>query len=340
MRRLFVVACVLAVWSGILRSQQDSAGIRVIAFGDVNLGRHVGQVILSGDTTYPFRKIGGMLRSADLCFVNLESVLSEQHGETQSPRSNLIFCGPPAGAWSLSWAGVDVVATANNHAFDYGLTAVEETRRGLDSVGIAAVGTASRGESPWTPVVRTIGGIRIGFVAFTEFMNFKGDWKDAVAVFDTSLAGPVLRALKGTTDFVVASYHGGDEYVDTPTRRARDNMRWLSAQGANIVLGHHPHVLQGYERTGGRWIFWSLGNCVFYQPQKFWTQLGLGVQWTLRRSGDSVRIASMDLLPVRAGYQPDPALSPADRDSILHRLDQLTTTSHHFLGSVIPLEVP
>src|SRR3954471_17919047 len=87
----------------------------IVAAGDVNLGRECGQAILEDPQYDPFRFMGPIWGDAALRFVNLESQLSDQDGETQSPRNRLIFTGPPGGAETLAQAGVAVVSTANNH---------------------------------------------------------------------------------------------------------------------------------------------------------------------------------------------------------------------------------
>ncbi|MBI3587308.1 MAG: CapA family protein, partial [Ignavibacteriales bacterium] len=88
--------------AGSLAQEKDStAQIRVLLFGDVNLGRTVGQELLKGNLDFPFKLVKDTLAKSDIVFVNLESQLSEQGGETQSPQYDLIFCGPPCGAKAL-----------------------------------------------------------------------------------------------------------------------------------------------------------------------------------------------------------------------------------------------
>lgn len=117
--------------------------LRLLAVGDVNLGRQVGQEILNGDTLYPFVAVVDTFAAHDIVFANLECTLSEQGGETQHPRNNLVFTGPPAAARSLRLAGVTLVSTANNHALDYGFTAHSETMKYLAGQGILFAGTAA-----------------------------------------------------------------------------------------------------------------------------------------------------------------------------------------------------
>ena len=136
-----LVACILtcdvvahAAGSGL--PDVDSSAVSMLCLGDVNLGRHVGRVMLRGDTLYPWHFLQDTLRNYDIVFANLESNLSDQHGRTEDPHSNTVFTGPPSGAGSMRAAGVTIVSTANNHALDFGESAARQTCTLLDRAGI------------------------------------------------------------------------------------------------------------------------------------------------------------------------------------------------------------
>ena len=279
--------------------------VTLLAFGDVNLGRLVGKRILGDEIRYPFEKISLKSGSSDIVFANLESQLSDQKGETQDPVHNMIFTGPPDGALSLTSFGFTVVSTANNHAYDYGKSALLETLNHLDDENIAHVGTARSQEELYEPIMFEKNGIRFAFFAATDLMNFEGGWHQYVAMTDTSKLFPAIRDAASAVDVVVVSVHGGDEYADEPTEHIRTFDEECVHQGATIVLGHHPHVPYGVEKIGRSYIFHSLGNFVFYQPQLFWTQLSYAVQLTIERNDDSaVSVTSVSFVPLKAGYQP------------------------------------
>ncbi len=289
-------------------------------FGDANLGRTVGQRILRGDTLYPFRKMLDAFQAADIVFLNLESQLTDQGGQTVHPRNNLIFCGPPSGADALALAGVDVVSTANNHAFDYGLRGLRETIEHLERVGVAWTGTRADPVADIPPAIVERDSIRVGFVAFTEFVNASGRWGGYIGLFDSTQAERAIRDLRPMVDVVVASYHGGGEYGQRLSRTSRSNLRWLAECGADIVVGHHPHVPYGVERWKRGWIAWSLGNFVFSQPQRYWTQIGLAARFRLKREAGAVHVGEPTLIPLRASLQPTWELSEADQDSVWYRV--------------------
>jgi poly-gamma-glutamate capsule biosynthesis protein CapA/YwtB (metallophosphatase superfamily) len=306
--------------------EPETVRIRLLAVGDINLGRSVGQRILHGDTLFPFASVRDTLLSYDVVLGNLESCLSDQGGETQSPRDNLVFTGPPAGAIALRKGGVQIVSTANNHALDYGLRGWSETMVNLDQAGVAFVGTSRDSANLAGPVILERRGIRIAFFACTDLMNRPGGrWKRYVASADTASLLPRIRRSRATADLVVVSYHGGQEYTERPARSTVQFARWVADAGAALFVGHHPHVPYGIERRGGSLIVHSLGNFVFRQPSRFWTQRSVALAATIVKDTLGARVEGYSVLPVLAGACPSFAVDRADRDTIYHRIRALSS---------------
>lgn len=301
--------------------------LSVILVGDMNLGRHVGQMLLKDSLQYPFVFASGVFSRYDIVLGNLESQITDQNGETQHPRDRYIFCAPPQAAQSLKMAGISAVATANNHAYDYKSKGLRETIAYLRDAGISWSGTSSDSGSTFPPVIFERNGIRVGFLAFTQFVNRKTGWAGHIALFDKALAGKEIASLRAKADLVLVSYHGGDEYKDRPNKRTLREMKELVDAGADVVFGHHPHVPQGIELYKGKWIFYSLGNFVFYQPQREWTQKGIAVALTVVKDTSGVAVESIGILPLRAGFQPSFAVSSADRHSLEERLRKSSKVS-------------
>jgi len=288
------------------RAAPSFSVIRLLALGDVNLGRRVGQVLLKGDTLYPFARVADTLLKYDIVFANLESNISDQKGRTEHPGNNMIFTAPPAAALSLKRAGVCVVSTANNHALDFGVSARDQTIRYLDSAGIAHCGTALRGEGLYRPALLEAKGIRVAFFAVTDLMNgAERRWRDLVAPADTERLLPAIRAVRESTDVVVVSYHGGVEYAPQASERTRAFTRQVLDGGADIVLGHHPHIPYGVDTRGGKVAVHSLGNFVFMQPDRYWTRFSFAISFDIVRDATGTRIRSLRALPLRAGFQPE-----------------------------------
>jgi poly-gamma-glutamate synthesis protein (capsule biosynthesis protein) len=276
--------------------------LSILAVGDVNLGRDLGQRLLAGEVDFPFVNVRAEISGAGIAFANLESPLSDQKGTTEGS-SNYVFTGPPEGADALQRAGFDVVSTANNHAWDFGERAMLETLANLRRVGIMAVGTGPSLDEAYRAVVIESGGWRVGFIAVTHVFNAPIDESPArehVAWADPVIVPVKIRELRGQgVDFVVLSYHGGIEYSPAAADDTREFAHLAIDAGADIVIGHHPHVVQNVEWYKGRPILYSLGNFVFRQFDPG-TEWGLAVRITLRDHA----APQIHYLVVETGYQP------------------------------------
>ena len=326
MRAPTIIPAMILASGGSLFGQvgQRESRIRLMTFGDVNLGRTVGQDLLKGDLDFPFKLVKDTLAKADFVFANLEGPLSEQGGKTQDPKHNVVFCGPPVGAEALKRGKFSMVSTANNHAFDYGIRALRETILNLRGVGIPFVGTSLDSVDGCEPVIVEKAGIRIGFLAYTQFVNIGGAWRGTIALYDAQQARRDLDSLRPKVDFIVVSYHGGEEYKETPSEKVRRDFRMLADEGADVVVGHHPHCVQGIEIYNGKLLFYSLGNFVFYQPQFEWARFGLGVDVSVARNGRTVGIEQVRLLPLRAGLQPAFRLTAGEKQMYFSRLKKMS----------------
>jgi poly-gamma-glutamate capsule biosynthesis protein CapA/YwtB (metallophosphatase superfamily) len=313
--------------SAIAANLRPSNVVRLVAVGDVNLGRWVGQQILKGDTLYPFSAVKDSFAAYDIVFANLESQISEQNGRTEHPRNNLIFTGPPAGAWSLRKGGVTAVSIANNHALDFGLNALEETRLLLGDAGIAYAGASLDSSELYKPVILKKNGLRIALFACTDVMNSTDSrWRQYVTAADSGRLLSSIREVRDSVDFILVSFHGGDEYANRPSRRTIMFARWMIDGGADMFLGHHPHVPYGVERYRGKYIVHSLGNFVFRQPERFWTQRSFGFAALLQKDSTGTHVTSTRCIPVMAGFQPVFTTDRKEIDTIQERVTSLSPT--------------
>lgn len=299
--------------------------VRLAAYGDINLGRKVGQKILQGDIDFPFARLDLKSDSADILFANLESPLSDQNGETESPLSNVVFTGPPDGAQSLKDAGFTVVSTANNHALDYGVGGLRETIRNLTEAGIAHCGTSTVAESLFVPLFIEKNNIKFAIFAVTTFMNFDPkNWRANVAAADTSVLRKQIGDARQNSDIVIVSIHGGTEYGREPDRTMRELYRWCARNGVDIVLGHHPHVTYGIERIGTTIVVHSLGNMVFYQPQHRWTQRSYGVHFIVEKTDSTLFFDLEEIVPLRVGFQTERMTDPEEIKMLKQRTQAMS----------------
>jgi poly-gamma-glutamate synthesis protein (capsule biosynthesis protein) len=257
------------------------ASLTLIAGGDVSFGRLIGQILLREPERELFSTVAPLLKTADIRFCNLESQLSDQRGQTVHPLNNLVFTGPPAGADALARAGFTVVSTANNHAWDYGKKALFETMDNLDRVGVRFVGTGRNRREAYQPVMLEHNGLRLAMLAVTDIWNQGSLWthpgREFVAGADFQALEVAIKALRAdpTIDFIALSYHGLAEYIDEPMQRTREILRHAIDSGADLVIGHHPHVVQGVEWRRGKPILYSLGNLLMRMNSRVpWTEMG------------------------------------------------------------------
>jgi poly-gamma-glutamate synthesis protein (capsule biosynthesis protein) len=232
----------------------------------------------------------------------------------------LIADGPPEGAAALSRARFTVVSTANNHAWDYGKPALLETIDLLDAAGVAHAGTGRDRDEARRPAIVESGRVRLAVLAVTDIWNdgelvrHPADAHVARAEAET-LAEAVRAARAGGADAVVVSYHGGVEYGDTPLPRAREILHAAIDAGADAVLGHHPHVVQGVEWYRSRPIFYSMGNLLMRMHRDHpWTELAFMARLSVSPGGGATLAA---VCPFRIlGLEQRPLANDARREEV------------------------
>lgn len=268
---------------------------RLLFAGDVMFSRGVRrQILLSGDSALPFRKIAPLLAGADLTFINLESPFSDLGPYHED---GLIFHAPPAAIAGLQLAHVAAVSTANNHSRDCGTHGVEFTVAWLCSHGIAPVGSSASADETHRGVVLERNGIRFGFLGYT-YDQQNGNWRDIdprIALADPPVVSQDVTNLRKRCDVVIVSMHNGLEYMTKPTKAQIEFAHTAINAGAALVIGHHPHVIQPKEIYRSGVIFYSLGNFIFDQFQREATQHGEIAEVDFLGRG----IFSSDIWPVK-----------------------------------------
>lgn len=229
--------------------------VALAAVGDVMLGRYVGRRIEREGADALFAAARPALK-ADLGFANLECVLGDAPF-TQARRIRLR--GAPASARALAKAGFNVVSVANNHALDAGEAGLRQTLASLREAGIVAAGL------PGGPVVLERKGLRVGFLAYSDFPT---EPSRAIARTDEATLAGDIAALRQEADIVAVSWHWGTEGLATADPRQRRLAGAAARAGADLILGHHPHVVQPIEWLAGKdgrrcLVAYSLGNFVF-----------------------------------------------------------------------------
>jgi poly-gamma-glutamate capsule biosynthesis protein CapA/YwtB (metallophosphatase superfamily) len=228
--------------------------------GDMMLGRDVEATMRQRDDwSHPFRPLGSRLRAADLTFGNLECVVAE----SGQPRTAYRFRADPRVLEGLRFAGFDVVSVANTHTTDWGPDALLEMLRQLTGHGIGFVGV-DQGDVQ-SPVIVEAGALRVGLLAFSHYVGGEAARNDAVRIarIEGKQVIPAVEAARPDVDYLVVSLHGGEEFAPRATEAQRGIARAVIDAGADLVVGHHPHVPQEVEKYGRGFIAYSLGNFVF-----------------------------------------------------------------------------
>ncbi len=251
-----------------------SRDTRIIFGGDVMLSRFVGKLARERrDPASPMRDLAAILAPADIAFVNLEAPFSDRGKPVES---GMIFKAEPEMIGALELAGIDIVSTANNHSRDCNGYGVEFTLDWLARHGIATVGSAKTAEAAHAGTILTRNETRFGFLGYT-YDQSNGNHKDVddrIAGVDVEQMQRDVAELRKRADVAIVSMHAGVEYAPRPNRQQIEFARAAIEAGASVVVGHHPHVVQPWERIGEGVVFYSLGNLVFDQFQREETQHG------------------------------------------------------------------
>lgn len=235
-----------------------------------------------------------------------------------------MFQAPPEAVQGIAYAGFDVVSLANNHTLDFHIEGMFETMRLLEEHGIDWVGAGQDIHAARSPLIKEIGGIKVGFLSYTEmwfvYTREPISWQatqDEPGVAPARLETIVddVTKLRDLVDVVIVSVHWGKEYVHEPTAEQFTLARAAVDAGAHLVLGHHPHVLQGIEFYQHGVIAYSLGNFVFdINLPKTWETMIL--DFTLSPSG----VRDLTIVPAYIfGVQPR-ILQGSHRDAVYRQI--------------------
>lgn len=256
--------------------------VRIAIGGDIIFGKGVWQVVRAHGIGYLFEPIAPLLRAADWTVLNMEGCISTRG--TPLPKE-YTFRAPPELAAHLRLAGVSMVSLGNNHSMDYGAIALLDTIESLWRAGVWWAGAGANREAAAHPVYVDFGSLRVAFVCFTAVVprGFPAGTRTAgVATLEAVL--PLLPEARANADAVVVIPHWGDEGTTRPNAKQSRIARQLADSGATLIVGHHPHVVQGYERVGTAHVFYSVGNFIHTPVSRLARQAVL-LQATLDKSG-------------------------------------------------------
>jgi poly-gamma-glutamate synthesis protein (capsule biosynthesis protein) len=285
-----------------LDSSAGSGAVRMHLVGDLMLAGKISEMAVKSGPEWPCSALRDTFSSAALLCGNLELPFSRAGVASTTSSRNEFKCGPELaevlkhGPWSL-------LTLANNHCMDWGDEGLSTTGNLLRQLDIATVGAGTNSYEARQPVVLEREGISFGFLAYAKPGNWSAHDRSAGAarLEQKEIVHDVSR-LKGSVDHVIVALHWGVEYCPYPAPEAVELAHAVCDAGARVIVGHHPHTLQGVEIYNNTLIAYSLGNFITdtsldIAPKKeAWQQS----HWSgvLQVDFDHDKIVSHDFLPV------------------------------------------
>lgn len=236
------------------------------------------------------------LLDADYNIVNMEAPLSCPNGLIT--KSGAAFSGEKEHIGALKAGNFKAVICANNHTFDSGLEGFRETRQLLKDHGIASVGAGENLSEAKKELSFEVNGIKFALFAISEGEDMLGatEYSYGVRSWEVEKLAEEIRQARTLYDIILVSAHCGLEYQPYPSFYVYEAFKLWAEAGADMIIGHHPHVPQGMTCFGKTPAYFSLGNFVFYQPVKF---LHRKTGYFLEIEADKTGILSHKAVPYR-----------------------------------------
>ena len=312
--------------------------VRMVFGGDIVLGNNyvVDNIPASWDARY-FAGVSSILKDADIAFGNLEGVLSERGETTKTPGSGrqFAFRMPSRYAALLRETGFDIMNVANNHAYDFGESGFRDTLKNLEASGIAYVGPRDH------LATHSVRGLNVAMLGFSYSSRFP-------SVFDLDESAERVRQAKAGGAYVIVTFHAGAEGPAAIWHENKDEMffgenrgnvvifaRAMVDAGADLVVGHGPHVLRAIECYKDRPIAYSLGNFVGVGGLSAKKMAAVSALLEVTVNTDGV-LQSLELVPLRFNEQKLPELD--DREFGTRLVNQLGQRSK-FKGTFVEFPV-
>jgi len=298
--------------------------VRLNFVGDIMMDGHVETLLKEKGYPYPFVHVTEPFRQDDVTVANLETPVAVKG--TPETNKEYVYNSPPEAIPAMKAAGVDLVNLANNHSMDQGESGLVDTMKILEENGIAYVGAGSDADRAYAPVLLERNGVKIAFFGFSrvipEVSWYAGKNKPGVAAtYDPTKAVEAIRAVREQADLIVVVAHWGKEKTDYPVDHQKTLARAYIEAGADLVVGGHPHVLQGFESYRGKWIAYSLGNFVFTRSSHPKTWETMILQATCTKTGG----CALKMMPHHAELGQAVPMNEADGAKLIKRIESISS---------------
>ena len=285
--------------------------VSIISTGDIMLGRTVNYKTLQyKDFTWAFKNISELLSSSDLTFINLENPLV---ANCPTKNEGMIFCAPNDHVTGLLHAGVDVVSLANNHAYNYSTTGLNNTEQVLTENNILVAGIKN-------PTYKEVDGLKIAFLAYDDVECYP----NSIACLTEETLIADVKTAKENADLLVIMFHWGTEYTHQPTKKQIDFAHLSIDNGTDLVLGNHPHWYQPLEMYKEKLIIYSHGNTIFDQMWSEKTKEGLILKSTFDKN--SKKLIDVKVYPTYIKDYGQPVLlNEATQEKVINNLKEISS---------------
>ena len=309
----------------------QAAGVVIQAAGDVMLGGRWEQQVARNGYFHAFERIAPELKKADITLVNLEAPLTSRGSEFVDKKYR--FRVRPQAVAALKKAGITTVTLANNHSMDFGKEGLLDTLQQLKKAGIGHVGAGKHLAAARRPVFYDIRGTRVAILGYSltlpsEF--WASENRAGTAPLMEKLVKEDIAAARTQAAIVLVTVHWGEEGT-TRLREYQPRLaRLMIDSGADAVIGHHPHILQGIEHYKRGIIFYSLGNFAFASKSRI-ADRTLLVRLSFDGDKRTAELVPVNILHREVGFQPA-LLSGHKAAELIQRVRQLppgTVTMRH-----------
>lgn len=264
---------------------QSKKPVYLIAVGDIMLSRNVENKINQNGFNYPFLKTRNYLQKGDIVFGNLECPIIK--GPIVKT-GQMVFRAPPGVEKALKNANFSILSLANNHTYNKNEEGMLKTFYYLKKEGIKYTGAGKSSKEAYGYTLIEKNGVKFAFLAYSDG-SLVPDFYEAnnlpgIAFDRKQKMISAVKEAKKEVDFVIVSMHLGQEYKPTPNSDQKDFARDAIDNGADLILGHHPHVIESIEKYKGKYIFYSLGNFIFDQMWSQETREGLMAKFLFKNN--------------------------------------------------------
>lgn len=253
------------------------------------------------DFSHQLAGVRAAISNADLAVCHLEVPIAAPSGPfTGYPDFN----APPEIVPALADLGYDSCTTASNHTLDQGPEGVRRTLDALDRAGVRHTGSARTAREAATPLIYDVRGVKVGHVSHTYGFNGRRPPADQPWLGNQISPDEVLAAARRARDagaeLVLASLHWGVEHATDASPDQRELARTLLNDPAiDLIIGHHAHAVQPFEKINDKWVTYGLGNMIArHERPRGTTEEGAIARFTVERSGTSWRVVRAEYLPI------------------------------------------